>query len=528
MCITRFRFAVSLLTILLLAGHAALADEIRLYEGLGTYHRKVSTTSDLAQDYFDQGMNLGYAFGRPEAADSFKVATEKDPECAICYWGEAWTRGPYQNAKMSAENAPKAYAAIQRALENIDSASELEVALIQAMATRYAENPEETDREGLDRAYSEAMREVAARFPDDQDVIALFAESLMVLHPWDLYPDGQLRPEGAEAIELLEGVLEKNLRHAGACHLYIHAVEPSDEPQRAEACADVLAQEIPLGSHIQHMPSHIYMRIGRYADGVRANQQAHIVDLMAQQDKAVAIYAGHNLRMLWYAAWMDGQSAIAIQAGYDVAREGDWATSHLHQALARFGRWDELKQMNKAPAGKNPQAIWLFARGMAFLREGPRAKAEKSLRRLTKIMNTTDPEEKFKEGRKDGPIHLMRIAHGILAGEMAAADGDFDAAMEHLELAVEAADHLQYSEPERWAIPPRQVLGALLLQAGRPAEAQKRFEEELAKHPENGWSLYGLAESLRAQAREEEAAEMDERFRQAWARSDVFLTSSRF
>jgi tetratricopeptide (TPR) repeat protein len=262
------------------------------------------------------------------------------------------------------------------------------------------------------------------------------------------------------------------------------------------------------------------MRIGRYADAVRANQQAHIVDMMAEQGKAVATYAGHNLRMLWYAAWMDGQSAIAIQAARDVAREGDWAASDHHQALARFGRWDELKQMNKAPSGKQQKAVWLFARGMAFLREGPRAKADKSLRRLTKIMTAADPE--------DGPIHQMRIAHGILAGEMAAADGDFDTAIEHLERAVETADHLEYSEPERWAIPPRQVLGAVLLQAGRPAEAQKRYEEELAKRRENGWSLYGLAETLRAQARKEEAAEVDERFRRAWARSDVFLTSSRF
>ena len=528
MRIASSRLALLLPLLSLLAGPSTQADEIRLYEGLGTYHRDVSTTSDLAQDYFDQGMNLGYAFGRSEAADSFRVAAEKDPGCGICYWGEAWTRGPYQNAKMSDENAPKAYAAIQNALQAVDSASDLEKALIQAMATRYVENPEEADRDELDLAYSEAMRQVAAEFPDDLDVIALFAESLMILHPWDLYPDGEIRPEGAEAIELLEGVLEKDLHHAGACHLYIHAVEPSDEAERAEACADVLAQEIPLGSHIQHMPSHIYMRIGRYADGVRANQQAHIVDVMAEQDKAVAIYAGHNLRMLWYAGWMDGQSAIAIQAGRDVAREGDWASSQHHQALARFGRWGELKEMNKAPAGDNQEAVWLFARGMAFLREGPRAKAEKSLRRLTKIMKATDPEKKFREGGKDGPIHLMRIAQGILAGELAAADGDFDAAIEHLERAVEAADQLGYSEPEPWAIPPRQVLGAVLLEAGRPAEAGERYQEELAQRRENGWSLYGLAESLRAQGKDEEAAEVDERFRRAWARSDVFLTSSRF
>jgi tetratricopeptide (TPR) repeat protein len=502
-------------------------DAIPIYEGLGNYHRAITTSSPDAQAYFDQGMMLAYAFGRPESVRSFRAASERDPDCALCYWGEAWALGPYQNEEMSDEDAPLAYAAARKAMVRKDSTGEIERALIEAMAVRYVEEPQE-ERADLDRAYADAMREVARRFPDDLDANALFAEALMILYPWDLYPEGRVRPEGEEAIAVLERVLAADIHHAGACHMYIHAVEESTEPERAAACADLLADGIPLGSHIPHMPSHIYMRIGRYGDGVRANQRAQMVDRKAARGEAVAIYAGHNTDMLCFAAWMDGQSSVALQAARDLGRDGGPEGMLLPLILARFGRWDELAAMSASPKGPLPEGLWQLARGVAFLRTGSEVKADRALGRLAKALDHADPDETFGPKTTDKPIDLLRIAHGILAGEIAAAAGDYDAAVRHLEAAVASEDGLQYSEPEIWPIPSRQVLGAILLEADRPADAQRIYEEELEDHPENGWSLFGLAAALRAQGKDGEADAVEERFERAWARADVALTSSRF
>jgi len=406
-------------------------------------------------------------------------------------------------------------------------ATEVERTLIEAMAVRYAEDPESADREELDRAYAEAMREAASRFPDDHDVQTLFGESLMVLHPWDLYPNGEVRPEAKEAIEALEGVLTEDLHHGGACHLYIHAVEASTTPERAEACADVLAAAIPGGSHIHHMPSHIYMRIGRYEDSVRANQMAWLRDQMAERGEAVAIYPGHNLHMLWFAAWMDGQSAVALQAARDMERTDHWAFGIRPLTLARFGRWDEVLETER-PADPLHEGMWQFARGLAYIRTGDSAKAAKAMKRLDKITAKTDPSATFFDGADDGPIDFLRIAQGMLAAEIAAAEGDLDEAIDLLKEVAATEDLLQYAEPEIWPIPARQVLGAVYLDAGRLDEARRAYEEELQKHPDNGWSLFGLARVLREQGDDELAAEVDERFEQAWARADLLLSGSRF
>jgi tetratricopeptide (TPR) repeat protein len=502
-------------------------ESIPLYQDFGVHHREISTSSAEAQAFFDQGLMLAYAFGRPEAVSSFRTAVERDPECAICSWGEAWALGPYINSEMDDGPAAEAYAAIQRALEHIDGATEAEEALIEAMATRYAEDPESADRKKLDRTYADAMRAVAERFPDDQDIGALFGEALMVLYPWDLYPNGQERPETTEAVQVLEGVLDRNLEHGGACHLYIHAVEASTEPGRAEACADVLAGAIPGGSHIHHMPSHIYMRIGRYEDSVRANQDAWLRDQMAERGEAVAIYPGHNLHMLWFAAWMDGQSAVALQAARDMERTGHWAFGIRPLTLARFGRWDEVLETEK-PDDSLHEGMWHFARGLAYLRTGDDARAARALKRLDKITAKTDPADTFFDGTDDGPIDFLRIAQGMLAAEIAAADGDFDEAIDLLKEVAATEDLLEYSEPEIWPIPARQVLGAIYLEAGMLDDAQRVYEEELDKHPGNGWSLFGLAQVLREKGEDELAEEVDARFEQAWERSDLLLSGSRF
>ena len=517
------------LTLLLLCitGTAAAEETIPIYEGLGTYHREIRTASETAQAYFDQGMILAYAFGRSKAVESFRACRVADPEAAICAWGEAWALGPYRNGRMNDEAAAEAYAAIQAAGELSEDAPEVEQALIMAMAMRYADDPSTANRKVLDQAYADAMSEVAERFPDDPDVKVLFAESLYVRDPSYLAPDCQPYPEALEAIEVLEEVLRDDLCHAGACHLYIHAVEPSDDPGRGEACADVLAKQIPLVSHIQHMPSHIYMRIGRYGDAVRANQQAHLVDQMSDLGKAVAIYRIHNVRMMWFAAWMDGQSFVALEGARIVARGGKYRAFDLPQTLARFGLWEELLETKKLPKEGVTGAVWHFARGLAQLRTGDARAAAMELRKLEKIHNRIDPSARLRWNCTRS-IDIVRISRGILAGEIAAAGGDIEGAKSELRAAIKVEDEFRYSEPEIWSIPVRQVLGAILLEAGEAERAQQVYEEELQRHPENGWSLFGLAESLRAQGKDTEAEAVEDRFELAWARADILLSSSRF
>lgn len=499
---------------------------IPLYGNLGPYTRPITTSADMAQKYFDQGLQLAYGFGRGEAVESFRMAQKYAPECAMCYWGEAWALGPYQNGRMDAEANVEAYAAIHRAQELADGATAVEKALIEAMAVRYVAEHTEENRGPLDQKYADAMRRVVTRHPRDLDAGTLFAEALIVLHPWDLYlEDGTPRPAAGEAIRALESVLARNIRHAGACHLYIHSVEASSTPERAEACADLLGDAMPGASHIQHMPSHIYMRIGRYGDGVRANQKANLVDQAARLGRGAAIYAAHNIHMLSFAAWMDGQGAIAIRAARDLARDRPEDAFNHPVILVRFGRWQEVLELDE-PDERFQQGMWAFARGLSQLRLGEAARAETELARLDGLIDET-PEDATYRGRHPQRT-LLGTARGLLAGEIASADRRFDEAIAALREAVRVEDTLAYTEPENWPIPPRHVLGAVLLEAGLAADAERVYREDLVQHPENGWSLFGLAASLTAQGRDEEAAAVQKRFEKAWQRSDVILTSSRF
>jgi hypothetical protein len=493
---------------------------IPLFTNLGPHTRPITTRVPGAQAYFDQGMRLTYGFGMPEARRSFEAAIRQDPDCAMCHWGLAWSLGPYVNGAMDSTNAVRAYDHVQRAKRLSRNASDVERSLIDALAIRYVARPTREDRARLDTAYMNAMRDVVARHPDDLDAATLFGESIMVLRPWDYWTaGGQPQPGIEELLAVLEGVLARDLAHPGACHLYIHATEASTEPGRAAACADLLMDGMPGASHMRHMPSHTYMRIGRYADGVRSNQLAWIADQEAEHGGATAIYPAHNLHMLLFAAAYDGQSAVSLQAARDLARLSAGSSYQLPLVLARFGRWSEILEM-PIPEHAFRAAMQHYARGLAQLRSDQATNARASLAALV----TFRPEMASQHQR-----NLLGLAEAILSAEIDAANGDYDVAIRTLEAArTIETDSLQYDEPEDWIVPLRQVLGAILLDAGRAGDAERAYRGELEAHPANGWSLLGLAQALEAQHRPDEAAAVMERFRRAWSRADVHIRASRF
>ncbi len=502
------------------------AEPMKLYdrEVLGDISRQVSTESPEAQAYVDQAFAFMYAFTKVDGARSFREAQRLDPECALCYWGEAWAWGPYLNSGMRAEEAPRAYAAITRAMELRDGASPVERALIEAMAPRYRAVHDPAERKELDSAYVRAMAEVYASYPDDLDVAALYGEALMLLEPrresWSLD-----KPSVQLIHEVLEGVLKRDITHAGACHLYIHATESTSRPDKAEECAGSLGNAIPGASHINHMPSHTYNRVGRWGDAVRANIQAWHTDQRAAIGQGFAIYPSHNLHMLLFAASMDGQGAIAIQAGRDYAKLRDGGVFYHGLTLVRFGRFDEVLELTDPPAHPVYRGLWAFSRGYAHLRLGSPDSAESYLRLVDSLAIGTPDSVTF---RGHSARQLLGITGGILRAELARDNGRLTESIIVLEEAVELEDHLRYDEPEPLNFSARHWLGAVLLEAGRPDQAEAVYREALRDHPNNGWSLFGLLQALRAQGKTEQLAETELAFSHAWARADVWLTASRF
>lgn len=508
------------------ATRAAAEKALPVYDALGTYSRKVTTASVEAQSYFDQGVRLTFGFGHGTARLSFREAIKRDSTCAMCWWGLAWSLGPYINARMDSMSGVEAYSAIQAAKRNASRGTAAEKAFIDAMATRYAAIPIGTERAALDSAYANAMRDVMKRFPNDLDAASLFGESLMVLRPWDQWTrTGEPNPGTPEVISTLESVLTRNPRHPGACHHYIHATEASNAPQRAAACADLLGAIIPGASHIPHMPSHTYMRIGRYGDAVRANQDAVIADLRAAYGGVPGIYPPHNLNMLYASAAMDGQSGIAIQAARDLDRRYPTFGSHEPLMLARFGRWDEILAAPPPTGGLLHATAGAFSRGLAHLAKGRARDAGLELSVLDALMAGVGDS-----AREAGhPARSMiGIPRAILSAEISAKGGKFDDAVKVLEAAAVLEDSLNYDEPEPWPIPVRHHLGAILLEATRYADAEAVYRADLKDHPMNGWSLDGLARALRSQGRVKDAEVAERELRDAWKRADVWLVGSRF
>lgn len=522
---------------------APINETIPLFDNLGAYERPISTSSEQTQQYFNQGMILAYGFNHAEAARSFQEGIRRDSTCAMCYWGLAYVVGPNINAPMPLEAVPTAWEAIQQAQALQAYATPKEQALIAAMAQRYTAD-EESDRAQLDQAYAEAMAAVHQQYPNDPDIATLYAEALMNTMPWDYWDaDGNAKPETDILLSILESVIADYPEHIGALHLYIHAVE-KERPELAEAAADALRNLAPGAGHLVHMPSHIYIRIGRYHDAVVANQKAVAADDAYIQKAHVPslytlAYMPHNHHFEWFGAMMTGQSEIAIAAANRTAQVD---TSMIHEpelagalqhysviplyTLVRFGRWDDILTQPAPVADlKYPTGVWHYAQGMALTAKGETGAAREHLNAMQQLI--ADPElSEIAIWGFNSTSQVLEIAASVLTGEIALAEENYNAAIAALQQAVELEDHLVYTEPPDWYSPTRNLLGRAFLKAGRYAEAEAAFQDDLAVYPENGWSLYGLAQSLRAQGQSAAAAAAQARFINAWQYADNAIAIS--
>lgn len=516
------------------------AERVPLFEDIGALHHPVTTSSPLAQRYFDQGLRLVYAFNHDEARRAFQEAARIDPGLAMARWGIALTLGPNINQPADAARERAALDAIAEARALAASASERERAYIDALAERHASTPGR-DRAALDRAYASAMRELARRFPDDLDAGVLFAEALMDLRPWDLWtPDGRPQPETDEIVSTLEGILRRDPEHVGANHYYIHAVEASRAPERALPSAERLGGLAPGAGHLVHMPSHIFVRVGRYADASDANEQAVLADRRYIRERRPEgiypmMYFPHNLHFLSVSASMEGRSAVAVRAARELADAvPDHNVRHMPMlemfrpallfALVRFGRWDDvLAEPAPPPELRYTTGIWRYARGRALAATGRRDDAAREAAALRAIASESSEDATIGKNRaKD----LLEIASLVVEGQIASERGETGAAARLLEEAARIEDELRYFEPPDWPEPVRHTLGAVLLKAGRARDAEATYREDLRQNPQNGWSLCGLERSLRAQGKEEDANAAHARFKLAWARADVRLSGS--
>lgn len=514
--------------------------------GLGTHTHPVTTKSKDAQAFFDQGMRLVFGFNHAEAVRAFREAARLDPDCAMAYWGHALALGPNINAPVTNDAEKEAVEVLQRAIALKPKVSEQEQDYIDALATRYSAD-ENRDRVKLDAAFADALRKLSQKYPDDLDAATLCAEALMDSHPWDYWlKDGSAQPWTGEIVQLLESVIERNPNHPGALHYYIHAVEASPNPGKAEAAADRLAKLMPAAGHLVHMPAHIYIRVGRYADAATVNVEAIAADedYITQcrvQGLYPLLYHPHNIHFLWFAATMQGRSKTALETAEKVSTNAKKHEDMLRMpegggvqnfmtvhwlALTRFGKWDEVLAIPEQPADlPYLNAMRAYVRGVAFTAKGQTDEATAERDKLVKLAADPALTTLIVDGINIAS-DVTAVALAVLEGKLAAKKGDVGAAVDHLSRGVRLEDGLNYMEPPAWDAPVRQTLGAVLLDGGRPAEAETVYWEDLRRNPENPWSLFGLAKSLEQQQQIDQAQRIQERFKKAWTDADFELKAS--
>jgi tetratricopeptide (TPR) repeat protein len=537
-------FHIIVWSMLTLAGFNLFAAKEPLYDGLGSYSRKVTTDSAEAQRYFDQGLGFLHGFNHRAAIRAFQQAAELDPECAMAHWGVALACGPHINSMAVPPPAAElAWKELELAEKNAGNASPVERALIGALAKRYA-NPQPEDRSGLDRAYADAMREVWKKYPKDPDVGAFFAEAMLNLRPWDQWtPDGKPQPGTDEIIATLDAVLKLNPNHPLANHLYIHAVEASPNPERAIAAADRLRNLQPGLAHNVHMPSHIDIRTGQWLKAVDTNAKAVEADqrhrkIFGPHKGFLNVYVAHNRHMLAYAAMMTGQRDLALKHIRAMVAEmpADFLNENAMQAegnvamplevLVRFGLWDEILAEPERYTDKMwfTRAFHYAARAIAYAAKGDTASARKAQSVFVERAKHV-PKEDFVSNNSCEA--LLAVAIPMVEGEILIAEGNIDSGIEQLRAAIQKEDALKYDEPPGWLIPVRHSLGAVLMKQQRFAEAEQVYRDDLARLPENGWSLLGLAESLRKQKKNaDEVAQTQAKFKKVWAKADLTITTS--
>ncbi|PKQ46331.1 tetratricopeptide repeat protein [Confluentibacter flavum] len=513
-----------------------------LFENLGNHTYKVSTKNELAQRFFNQGIRLTYGFNHAEAHRSFMEASRLDPNCAMAFWGQAYTLGPNINDPFPDDERKNKYnEAIEKALQVSSNATPKEQALIEALTHRYSTDLKKDVAE-LNLAYMKGMEKVVANYPEDSDIQTLYAASVMNTVPWNYWDkNGKPSPYILEAKAALEKAMELNPNNPGANHYYIHMVE-LPFPDLALPSADKLGSLMPAAGHLVHMPSHIYIRVGKYKDAVRVNQEA----ILADEDYISQCYAQgmyplgyypHNIHFLWSASSLLGNSKIAIDAAKKTAEKvpvGEMKELHFLQNFAstpllayiRFGKWNDILTYPKPNDSiKHLKLIWHYARGIAFTRKNNLKEAQEELDAIDLFIKDPAMETLVATGFDNGTT-LAKLAYEVVAGEMASIKNDYDSAIMHLKRGVEIEDALIYNEPSAWHIPTRQNLGAVLMKAKKYAEAEKVYHEDLKVLRQNGWSLIGLYQSLKAQGKLTEADKIKHEFDQAWSDADIKIDSS--
>jgi tetratricopeptide (TPR) repeat protein len=535
-------FISSFVLALVMASVGAEGAKEPFFEGLGSYTRKVSTDSPEAQKYFNQGLNFLYGFNHGAAIRSFQAAENADPDCAMAHWGIALACGPHINFPFVPPPAAElAWKELALAREQAAHASAVEQALIEALGHRYA-NPQPKDRSSLDRAYADAMRAAWKTHSDDPGVGALFAEAMMDLRPWDQWTaDGQPQPGTEDILATLDAVLKLDVNHPLGNHLYIHAIEGSSHPELAEAAADRLRQLQPGLAHNVHMPSHIDIRRGHWQQAIEGNLEAIAADnhyraVFGPPQGGLIIYAAHNQHMLAYAAMMTGQSKLAVEhiRAMVASIPEDFVKEHAavadgfvglpYEVLVRFGRWDEILTAPDHPDFLPlTRAMRYAARGIALAAKGDVAAAKVEQEAYLASVPLVPPDEKAGPNTAQA---ILAVVTPMLAGEILYRDGNVEGGLAKLREGVRAEDALHYSEPPGWILPARHSLGAALMREHRFAEAERVYRTDLARLPENGWALFGLAQSLHRQGKDEEAAATDARFQKIWSKADVQIASS--